>query len=69
MPVPVTIAEMNGSLKTGHKIVLLKTLTEGIIGSKSITVRGNSCLIVDGQGQIGKSDWKASKSFYIRKNG
>ena len=69
MPVPVAIAEMNGSLKTGHKIVLLKTLTESIICSKSITVGGNSCLIVDGQAQVGKSDWKASKSFYIRTDG
>jgi hypothetical protein len=52
MPVPVAIAEMNGTLKTGNKALLVEELTTGIDCPQSVMLEGTSCLIVDGQAQV-----------------
>ena len=48
MPVPVALAEMNGSLRTGQKSVLADILASGIKCPSEIQLRGSSCLLIDG---------------------
>ena len=52
MPVPVSIAEMNGTLRIGSKSLLGDMLTAGITTPQYITIEGSSCLIIDGQAQV-----------------
>ena len=52
MPVPVSIAEMNGALRTGSKAMLSDELICGIMCPSSITPEGSSCLIIDGQALV-----------------
>jgi hypothetical protein len=52
MPVPVSIAEMNGTLRTGSKSLLADTLTAGITCPQSITIEDSSCIIFDGQALV-----------------
>ena len=50
MPVPLSLAEMNGSLRTGSKSILIDKLTDGINCPESIDLHGKTvCLIIDGQ--------------------
>ena len=60
MPVPLALAELNGSLKTGDKSKLQNRLLENIECPESINLHGKpSCLIIDGQAlvfSIGKAE-------------
>ena len=47
MPVPVALAEMNGSLRTGQKSVLADVITSGINCPIEIELRGSSGLLID----------------------
>ena len=48
MPVPVALAEMNGTLRTGQKSVLADLITSGINCPSEIELEGSSCLLIDG---------------------
>ena len=49
MPVPVVLAEMNGSLRTGKKSVLADLISSGINSwPREIELQGSSCLLIDG---------------------
>lgn len=48
MPVPVGLAEMNGSLRTGQKSVLADVITSGMNCPSEIELRGSSGLLIDG---------------------
>ena len=48
MPVPMALAEMNGSLRTGQKSILADILTSGINCPIEIQLHGNLCLLIDG---------------------
>jgi len=48
MPVPVALAEMNGSLRTGQKSVLADLITSGINCPSKIELQGSSGLLIDG---------------------
>lgn len=53
LPVPISLAEMNGSLRTGNKSVLADKLTEDIVCPEAIEVHNlSSCLIIDGQALV-----------------
>ena len=54
MPVPLSIAEMNGSLRSGNKAQLADILTDGICCPEEIDDIDpvSSCLIIDGQAMI-----------------
>lgn len=52
MPVPISLAETNHSLRSGDKSVLADVLTSGIICPAEIAVEGNSSLIIDGQALV-----------------
>lgn len=60
LPVPVSLAEMNGTLRTGNKSVLVNKLTEDIVCPEAIELPDSpSCLIIDGQALVvalGKPD-------------
>lgn len=59
LPVPVSLAEMNGTLRTGNKSVLADRLTEDIVCPEEIEDDSSSCLIIDGQALVvalGKPD-------------
>jgi len=48
MPVPVALAEMNDSLRTGQKSVLADLITSGINYPSEIEFQGSSGLLIDG---------------------
>ena len=48
MPVPVALAEMNGSLRTGQKSVLADLITSRMNCQSEIELRGSSGLLIDG---------------------
>ena len=53
LPVPVSLAEMNGTLRTGNKSILADKLTEGIVCPEAIEHhKSSSCLIIDGQALV-----------------
>lgn len=53
VPVPVALAEMNGSLKTGNKSMLADILTSDIECPATIDLDGRSaCLVIDGQARV-----------------
>ena len=54
MPVPLSIVEMNGALRTGNKALLADVLTAGICCPIAIDnlVPVSSCLIIDDQASI-----------------
>ena len=54
LPVPVALAEMNGTLRTGSKAVLLQGITSGISCPSSLSniVMQNASLIIDGQALV-----------------
>jgi len=47
-PVPVALAETNGSLRTGQKSVLADLITSGINNLSEIELQGSSALSIDG---------------------
>ena len=47
MPVPVSLAEIDGTMRTG-KSILVDVLTENIKCPESITLEGRSALLIDG---------------------
>jgi hypothetical protein len=50
LPVPLSVAEMNGTLRTGNKSIIADMITDGIDCPEAIELyQGSSCLIVDGQ--------------------
>jgi hypothetical protein len=53
LPVPVSLAEMNGTLRTGNKSVLPDILTEHVVRPDEIELHDtSSCLIIDGQALV-----------------
>ena len=60
LPVPLALAEMNGTLRTGNKSVLAEKLTEDIVCPEAIELHDSSSyLIIDGQALVvalGKPD-------------
>ena len=51
--VPVALAEMNGSLRTGDKSVLAEILTADIACPATIDLHDRSaCLVIDGQARV-----------------
>ena len=52
LPVPISLAEMNGTLHTGNKSVLDDILTTVIICPESVKKEGTSCLIINGQALV-----------------
>ena len=53
LPVPLSLAEMNCSLRTGNKSILADVLTEGIECPDVIKLHDTSlCLITDGQALV-----------------
>ena len=50
LPVLVSLAEMNGTLRTGNKSVLVDMVTKHIVYPEAIELHeSSSCLIIDGQ--------------------
>lgn len=60
LPVPVSLVEINGNLRSGNKAVLADVITEGIECPEGIELHDtSSCLIIDGQALVvalGKPD-------------
>ena len=57
LPVPISLAEINGTLCTGNKSVLVNKLTQDIVCPEATDM--SSCLIIDGQAlvvAVGKPD-------------
>ena len=52
MPVPLALAEMNSSLRSGHKSTLAEVLTSGVECPPDIPPADDSCLIIDGQALV-----------------
>ena len=50
MPVPVSLAEMNGRLLTGQKADLANILTKDIECPKQIELQDRASLLIDGNG-------------------
>ena len=48
MPVPVGLAEMNGSLRTGQNSVLADVITSGMNCPRAIELGGSAGLLIDG---------------------
>jgi len=54
LPVSLSLAEMNGTLRTGNKAILAEVLTDHIECPQAIQLyETSSCLIIDGQ-----TSWK-----------
>ena len=52
-PVPLSLAEMNGSLRTGNKSILIEKLAEGLDCPPTIDLSGkSSCMVIDGQALV-----------------
>ena len=54
MPVPVALAKMNGSLRTGQKAILADIRTSGINCPSEIQLHCSSCLLIDGLALVAK---------------
>ena len=52
MPVPLSLAELNGKLKCGTKSILVDVLTCGVECSPQITHERNTTVIIDGQARV-----------------
>ena len=52
LPVPISLAEMNGTLRSGSKSILTEVITEGISCPPTLTITGSSNLVVDGQAVV-----------------
>ena len=52
-PVPLSLAEINGSLRTGNKSILIEKLAEGLECPPAIDLFGkSSCMVIDGQALV-----------------
>jgi hypothetical protein len=49
MPVPIAIAETNGSLRSGNKLLLLDILLKNVDTNGLIYFNDRAALIIDGQ--------------------
>ncbi len=49
LPVPLSLAEMNGTLRSGNKAILADVLTDGITVPESVSPTGKSAIVIDGQ--------------------
>jgi hypothetical protein len=59
LPVPISLAEMNGNLRSGNKAVLAEVITEGIDCPEVIKLHDTSSCLIDGQALVvvlGKPD-------------
>ena len=53
LPVPLSLAEINGSLRTGNKAILIEKLVEGLDCPTTIDLFGkSSCMVIDGQALV-----------------
>ena len=52
MPVPIALAEMNTSLKTGQKSILADIVTQGIKCPSEVELQGRSGLFIDGMALV-----------------
>ena len=52
MPVPISLAETNGKLRTGQKALLADVLTKGIECPNAIELQGSACLLIDGMALV-----------------
>ena len=52
MPIPISLAETNGALRTGSKTSLVECLTFDVQCPAAIEVQDNSCLVIDGQDMV-----------------
>ena len=52
MPVPISLAELNTSLRSGDKAILAEVLTSGVVCPPDIPPEDESCLIIDGQALV-----------------
>ena len=52
LPVPVSLAEMNGTIRTGNKSILAEILTTNIPCPEKIDVHESASLIIDGQALV-----------------
>ena len=52
MPVPISLAETNGELRTGQKSLLADVLTNGIECPNEIKCQEDACLLIDGQALV-----------------
>ena len=52
-PVPLSLAEINGSLRTGNKAIMIEKLVEGLDCPPKIDLFGkSSCMVIDGQALV-----------------
>jgi hypothetical protein len=53
LPVPVSLAELNGNLRTGNKALLADMLTADVPCPATLDLHGKSaCLVIDGQARV-----------------
>ena len=54
MPVPISLVEMNGELRTGQKALLADVLTKEVECHNTITlqVQASTCLLIDGMALV-----------------
>ncbi|KAK6185234.1 hypothetical protein SNE40_007510 [Patella caerulea] len=52
LPVPASLAEINGTLRTGNKAIIADVLTEGIECPQVISPEVSGCLVIDGQALV-----------------
>lgn len=52
MPVPISLANTNGSLRTGNKAILADVMMKDVICPPDIPIPSASCLIIDGQALV-----------------
>lgn len=58
LPVPLALAEMNGSLRTGNKALLAEVLTHNTTCPETLKFEyPTSCLAIDVGGANGKASW------------
>ena len=52
LPVPVSLAEMNGTIRTGNKSILAEILTTNIVCPENVDIHQSASLITDGQSLV-----------------
>ena len=52
LPVPISLAEMNGNLRTGQKSLLADELVKGISCPATIKISKSATLVIDGQAMV-----------------
>ena len=51
-PVALSIAQMDGCLRTGQKVILIDEITKGVCCPATITILEGATLIIDGQALV-----------------